>query len=91
MFSFVCSVRSLFGKGRAINNVLRSQNIKPEEAIYVGDEARDIEAAKKNKVKIIAVSWGFSSRKILEEYVPDLLINDPEELIGALEKIQSQG
>jgi phosphoglycolate phosphatase-like HAD superfamily hydrolase len=50
----------------------------------VGDETRDIEAAKKSHIKVIAVSWGFNSRQVLEKYSPDFLIDYPGELIDVI-------
>ena len=38
--------------------------------VYVGDESRDIEAAKAAEVKIISVTWGFNSREVLESANP---------------------
>ena len=88
LFSFIYSVKNIFGKSKTMNNVLKFQNIKPGEVVYVGDEARDIEAARKSKVKIIAVSWGFNSKKILKEHSPDFLINKPKELVETLKRMR---
>jgi phosphoglycolate phosphatase len=49
--------------------------------IYVGDETRDIEAARKIQIQVIAVSWGFNSREVLAEQKPDFLISHPSQLI----------
>ena len=80
-FSLIFSERSLFGKSNVIKTILKNQNLKPEEVIYVGDETRDIEAAKRNNIQIIAVCWGFNSKKILQKQYPDFLIEEPKELI----------
>lgn len=84
LFDFIYSGSSIFGKSKVMNNLLKNQNLKPEEVIYVGDEIRDIEAAKRAKIRIIAVSWGFNSKQILEKQIPDFLINEPKELIKLL-------
>ena len=34
---------------------------------YVCDEIRDIEAARKSKIKSIAVTWGYNSKEALEK------------------------
>ncbi len=80
-FSLIFSERSLFGKSSIIKTILKNQNLKPEEVIYVGDETRDIEAAKRNNVQIIAVCWGFNSKKILQKHNPDFLIEEPKEIL----------
>ena len=85
LFDFIYSGSSIFGKHKLLKDTLKKQNLKPNEVIYVGDETRDIEAARKNQIKIIAVIWGFNSRKILENYHPDFLIDKPKELLEILE------
>lgn len=79
-FNFIKSSSHLFGKGKVIKQLLREKKIAPETAIYVGDETRDIEAARKSGVKIIAVSWGFNTGTALAKCEPDVLISDPSEL-----------
>ncbi len=43
--------------------------------IYVGDETRDITAAQKSQVQVVAVAWGFNSPQILSQFNPDHLID----------------
>ncbi|NEQ41314.1 MAG: HAD-IA family hydrolase [Okeania sp. SIO3I5] len=84
IFDFMDSGTTLFGKHRVIKKYLKSENIQPEEMVYVGDETRDINAAKKAKIKAIAVTWGFNSREALSEYQPDALVDQPQELIEVI-------
>ncbi|MGK7920503.1 MAG: HAD-IA family hydrolase [Trichodesmium sp.] len=84
IFDFIVSGTTLFGKHKIIRKYLKSQKIQPEEIVYVGDETRDINSAKKAKVKAIAVTWGFNSRDALSEYQPDALVDKPEELIEVI-------
>ena len=84
IFDFMDSGTTLFGKHRVIKKYLKSENIQPEEMVYVGDETRDINAAKKAKVKAIAVTWGFNSREALSQYQPDALVDQPQELIEVI-------
>jgi len=79
-FDFVSSGASIFGKGRVIRSILRKQKVKGSEAVYVGDETRDIDAARAAGIRMISVSWGFNSRQILERQKPDHLIDHPLEL-----------
>src|SRR5262245_13801927 len=46
---------------------------------YVGDEVRDIEAARK-----AAVTWGFNTRDLLARHRPDHLVERPDQLLGLL-------
>ena len=79
-FTFIYS-GSTFGKHKVIKRWLKKERINAEEVIYVGDETRDIDAAKKTGIKIIAVSWGFNSQSALAAQNPDFLIERPQELI----------
>jgi phosphoglycolate phosphatase len=85
-FDFLYSEITLFGKDKIINKLARRHNFSVEEIIYIGDETRDIEAAKKSRVTAIAVSWGFNSPDILAKYNPDYLINHPQDLVPIILK-----
>ena len=84
LFEFIYSGANIFGKSRVINRFLKQAHLAPEEVIYVGDETRDIEAAKRSNIKMIAVSWGFNSKTVLAEHNPDFLIHHPNELIQVI-------
>jgi phosphoglycolate phosphatase len=83
LFSFVYSC-SIFGKSGAINAALRANYIEAKEAIYVGDEIRDIAAARRSKIPVIAVTWGFNGTAILTEHQPNHLVDKPQEIIQLL-------
>lgn len=85
-FDFVYSDNTLFGKHKIINKVIKKHNLLVENIIYVGDETRDIEAARKSKVKVIAVTWGFNSKEVLQNHHPDFMIYNPSDLPIILEK-----
>lgn len=84
LFDFIYSAPTIFGKSKVISRILKTENINIEDVIYVGDETRDIEAAKKTQIKAIAVTWGFNSKEVLAEQNPDFLIHQPDELIEAI-------
>jgi phosphoglycolate phosphatase len=87
LFNFVCSGITLFGKNKVIDKFIKQNNLQPHEVIYVGDETRDITAAKKSKVRVIAVAWGFNSPEILAKFQPDFLLDNPQELVETAKKI----
>ncbi len=87
-FDFIYGETSIFGKHQTINKVLKQIKIPHDEIIYVGDETRDIVAAKKSKIKAIAVSWGFNSKQALQAQNPDFLIDRPESLASCLNAIK---
>jgi phosphoglycolate phosphatase len=85
-FDFIYS-GTTFGKHKVINRWLKRQHINPEQVVYVGDEVRDIDAAKKTGIKVIGVGWGFNSLSALAAQNPDFLIERPQELIGVIENL----
>ncbi|MFH0906947.1 MAG: HAD-IA family hydrolase [bacterium] len=84
LFEFVYTKSSIFGKHLVLKKICKKYRINPNDMIYIGDEDRDIIAAKKAKIKIIAVTWGFNSEELLKKEEPDYLVNTPKEI---LEKI----
>jgi len=81
---FVFSEKSCLGKNKSIKKAIKKFRLKKEEVIYVGDEVRDIEAARKAGVKIIAVSYGFNTKEILIKNRPDFLAEKPEDILRIL-------
>jgi phosphoglycolate phosphatase len=78
-FNFVAASYALFGKSRLIRKI--QTQIQASEIYYVGDETRDIEAARQSGVFAIAATWGLNSAEILQANSPDFLINSPKELV----------
>lgn len=87
LFDDINSESILFGKHRIINRLLKQQNIPKHQAIYVGDETRDITAAHQSQIYSIAVTWGFNSANILAQYQPDFIIHEPQDLPGTIASI----
>ncbi|MGK7928110.1 MAG: HAD hydrolase-like protein [Spirulina sp.] len=84
IFEFIYSGNTIFGKDRILRKVLKKYQIDPNLVVYVGDETRDIDAAKKSGIKAIAVTWGFNSPEILTQHHPDLLVDCPQNLADAI-------
>ncbi|WNZ45364.1 HAD-IA family hydrolase [Leptolyngbya boryana CZ1] len=80
-FDFVSASYALFGKSRLILKILHQHQFHPSQVYYVGDETRDIEAARKSGVCAIAATWGLNSTEILQANHPDFLIQSPQELV----------
>ena len=83
LFDFITGA-STFGKGRAIEKILRRYNCPKSDVVYIGDEIRDIQAARSIKIRIVAVGWGFNAPTALIDRQPDLLITKPQALVHAL-------
>ncbi len=80
-FDFVGSVSKLTGKGKHLKSIMRSFGLSEDETAYIGDETRDIRAARKAGVIALAVDWGFNARGTLLAEGPDFLISDPAALL----------
>ena len=87
LIDFVFSGKKIFGKAKLIRQMLRVHGLTQEQVVYIGDETRDIDAAKQVPVKVIAVAWGFNSVDILKKHEPDFLVAQPEQLIESVSKL----
>ena len=87
VFGLIRTGRNLFGKAPQIRRLVRRARLKPGQTVYVGDEVRDICAGRAAGVHTIAVEWGFSNARSLEDARPDMLLHEPSELPGAVERL----
>jgi phosphoglycolate phosphatase len=86
LFDIVICSSQPFGKSRLIKRIVRYNQLDRRSVFYVGDETRDIEAAKKSGVRAIAVTWGFNAPQVLAAHQPDYLIHHPLELIEVVQQ-----
>jgi phosphoglycolate phosphatase len=63
----------LFGKPAKIDRLLKRHDTAPERFLLVGDEMRDIDAARKAGVRVASVAWGYNHVDALRERGPDEL------------------
>jgi phosphoglycolate phosphatase len=83
-FKKVYGGASLFGKGRLIKKVLSDNSLKPDSAIYVGDEDRDIVMAQQYNLPVIGVTWGYNSEDLLRKHQPTDIVRTPNQLFDAI-------
>ncbi|MEZ4357373.1 MAG: HAD family hydrolase [Eubacteriales bacterium] len=69
-----------------VNEVLKTLNCSPDEAIYVGDSEVDIETAKNAGIECIIVGWGFRDKDFLIAHGAKTVVSDPAELHRMLSK-----
>lgn len=77
---------SLFGKAPALRKLFKDQNLDIKNGVYIGDELRDVQAAKSIKLRVVAVTWGFADPKMLQSLHPTKLVHTPSELLNVLEE-----
>lgn len=63
--------------------------IKTEETLIVGDAVEEIQIAKEIGAKVAALTFGNYTTKRLRAVKPDYLINNLEEVIGIVKKLNS--
>jgi phosphoglycolate phosphatase len=83
-FDYLRAGAGLFGKARAIKRLVTREKLKKHELVFIGDEIRDIEAAKKNEMVAIGVTWGINSRAGLESANADFVVDTAAELAKLL-------
>ena len=80
-FNFIHTEPNYFTKRHLLNKTIRSYKIDKSQAFYIGDETRDIDAARKNKIQSIAVTWGYNSEIALQKYEPSFIAKKPNDLL----------
>jgi phosphoglycolate phosphatase len=75
---------SLFGKSQKFEAVLGTLRLSRDETIAIGDEIRDIDAARKTHLTAGSITFGFNSRVALERHHPDYLFDSYDQLVGAV-------
>lgn len=86
-FNFISSTSKLTGKSKHLRAIQKTFSLRPEEMLYIGDEIRDIKAAKKAGIAVAAVTWGFNSPEALAQAKPDHLLHRPGELLDLARKV----
>ncbi|MEA2095932.1 MAG: HAD hydrolase-like protein, partial [Candidatus Cloacimonadota bacterium] len=72
---------SVFGKDSKLKKVLKMSGIKKEDAIYIGDELRDIQASKKVGIPCGSVTWGVNDADALAALSPDEMFYEVEQIL----------
>jgi phosphoglycolate phosphatase len=81
--NFDCAA-SLFGKPKKFRRILKRSGVEPARAIAIGDETRDIEAARATGIACGAVTWGYAAPKALRALRPDLVFDRMDDIARAL-------
>lgn len=84
LFSQFDCAASLFGKPAKFRRVIRRAGIVPEQVISIGDEVRDIEAARAVGIACGAVSWGYAAPAALQALAPDYMFTQMRDIADTL-------
>jgi phosphoglycolate phosphatase len=80
---YECGV-SMFGKAARFRKVLRRSGLAARDAICIGDEIRDLEAARKEEIAFGAVTWGYTVPEALVARSPAVVFRSVEEIAERL-------
>jgi phosphoglycolate phosphatase len=76
---YACNA-SMFGKAAKFRRVLKRTAVAADRAIAVGDETRDIEAARTADIACGAVGWGYATPAVLQAHTPDFFFHTPDDI-----------
>ena len=64
-----------------IHKILAQLNVKPGEAVLIGDGINDIRAAKSAGIKTVGLGYGYSEKSKILDLKPDYFADTPQELL----------
>ncbi len=80
-FRFVDCGVAVLGKRARLRKIVARSGLAREEIFCIGDEIRDLEAARKERLAFGAVSWGFAKPDLLAARGPDVMFMTLEEIV----------
>lgn len=74
----------LFGKARKFRRAIKASGVAAPDILAIGDETRDIDAAREVGLVAGAVLWGYANPDTLLAMKPDMAFANPGEIIAYL-------
>jgi phosphoglycolate phosphatase len=72
---------SIFGKRPKLRAACRAAGVAPAETLCIGDELRDLWAARAEGIPFGAVSWGYTTPEVLRSAGPEEVFTSAEEIL----------
>ena len=79
-FSHIACGASLTGKAAKFRATLKATGVAPGDALAIGDELRDLEAARTTGIAAGAVGWGYALPERLRAETPDHFFDRPGQI-----------
>jgi phosphoglycolate phosphatase len=73
---------AIFGKASKFKAVVKAARIPKDRVLCIGDETRDIEAAREAGLACGAVEWGYATRRALADHGPTMMFAAMDEIIS---------
>ena len=80
LFQYYECGASMFGKKTKFRKILKHSGISHDEALAIGDEIRDSEAARSEKIAFGAVAWGYTRLDALQAQSPEEVFMSVDEI-----------
>ena len=77
---FSCGA-SMFGKARKLKAVARAAGVPFSQVLCVGDETRDIEAARRVGLTCAASTWGYATESAMRAVGPDYILKSLDDIL----------
>ncbi len=84
LFSYFECGASLLGKRNRLRRVGERSGFAAAQMLYVGDELRDLEAARAEQMAFAAVTWGYALPSVLLAAQPELVFRESADIAPAL-------
>lgn len=81
LFNFIHVDSIFYSKKPILQKTLKKFAIDRAQAFYIGDEVRDIVAAKQCQIFSMAVTWGYNSETLLSQQEPHYIVHQPEDIL----------
>lgn len=85
-FSFIECGSSVFGKPAKFQKILKKARGKRSVILAIGDEVRDIEAAREVGIDCGAVTWGYAKEKALADAKADYFFHSTNDILKLLDR-----
>ncbi|HDR8956840.1 HAD hydrolase-like protein [Burkholderia vietnamiensis] len=79
--TFACGI-PLFGKARRLRALVHEAGVQPADVLYVGDEIRDAEAARRARIAFQGVAWGYTTPHALQPHCDTPLLPSLDALLA---------
>ena len=84
LFSHFACGASIFGKAAKFKAIMRRAGVAAAQTIAIGDEVRDIEAARAAGIACGAATWGYSAASALVAMKPELVFESMNDIAARL-------
>jgi len=85
LFKYMECDISLNGKKASFQRIVRRTGLEKSRILAIGDEIRDLEAARRAGIAFGAVSWGYTDIQTLKTQSPDLVFSKASDILDLLQ------